>query len=83
MNSLKLMEGRVHGARYHCVEPIGATLGSCREMEDWCVRHFGEVSSVWQADKWLLEPAQRWYMNNSTFFFRNEADRTMFVLRWQ
>jgi hypothetical protein len=80
IEELVLSEGRIYGARYHCVEPIG---GNWREMEDWCIRTYGEVGSVWRADKWIEEPAQRWYANDRKFWFRREADCTMFVLKWR
>jgi hypothetical protein len=80
VTDLVLSEGRVHGARYYCVEPVG---GNWREMEAWAIQTCGEVSSVWRADKWVEEPAQRWYMNDRRFWFRNEADRTMFILKWR
>ena len=27
-------------------------------------------------------PGERWYADNRKFLFRNEADRTLFILRW-
>ena len=75
-----LNEGKIHGARYYTAEPIG---GNWREMEAWATQTYGEVGSVWRADKWVEQPAQRWYMNDRRFWFRNEADRTMFVLKWR
>ena len=57
------------------------------DMVDWCVNMFGPSSedgvehymrgapSVWT-------PKERWYANNSKFWFRDEADLLMFVLRW-
>jgi hypothetical protein len=80
VSDLTLSEGRVYGARYYCVEPIG---GNWPEMEQWAIKTYGEVGSVWRADKWVEEPAQRWYANNRKFWFRNEADRTMFILKWR
>ena len=80
ITDLVLSEGTVYGSRYHCVEPIG---GNWREMEQWSIKTYGEVGSVWRADKWVEEPAQRWYANNRKFWFRNEADRTMFILKWR
>lgn len=79
VEELVLSEGRVYGARYHCVEPVG---GDWREMESWAVRTYGEVGSIWRADKWVPEPAQRWYMNDRRFWFRAEKDRTLFIMRW-
>lgn len=79
VEDLVLSEGRIYGARYYCVAPIG---GSWLEMESWAIRTYGEVGSVWQADRWIESPAQRWYMNDRKFWFREEKDRTMFVIKW-
>jgi len=83
ITDLQLSEGRVYGARYYCVEPIG---GDWRAMEDWCIQNCGETTgSIWavEVDKTVPRPAERWYSNNRKFWFRNEADRTMFILRWR
>ena len=80
VEDLMLSEGTVYGARYHCVEPIG---GSWLEMEIWCSDTFGETGSIWSETKNLTpEPLKRWYMNNRKFWFRNERDRTLFIMRW-
>jgi hypothetical protein len=80
IEELVLSEGSVYGARYHCVEPIG---GNWREMEDWCISTYGKTTgSIW-ADKTTPEPGERWYANNRKFWFRNESDRTMFILKWR
>ena len=76
IEDLVLSEGRVHGARYYCVEPIG---GNWPDMEKWATETFGAVGSVWALDP----PSKRWYANDRRFWFRNEADRTMFILRWR
>jgi acid phosphatase class B len=80
LSDLKLSEGTVYGSRYHTVEPIG---GSWKDMELWCSETFGTTAgSIWSEDK-APNPAQRWYMNNRKFWFREEKDRTMFVLKWR
>jgi len=80
VEDLKLSEGTVYGARYHCVEPIG---GSWIEMQEWCFTQFGDSGKhIWGEPK-SPEPQQRWYMNNRKFWFRNESDRLMFVLKWR
>jgi hypothetical protein len=76
IEDLVLSEGRVHGARYYCVEPIG---GNWPDMEKWAIETFGAVGSVWALDP----PSKRWYANDRRFWFRNERDRTMFILRWR
>jgi hypothetical protein len=80
VENLILSEGTVYGSRYHTVEPVG---GNWAQMEIWCYDTFGEAnSSIW-AESPAPEPAERWYMNNRKFWFRNESDRTMFILRWR
>ena len=76
---LILSEGTVYGSRYYCVEPVG---GSWLEMEKWALRTYGEsTGSIW-GDK-VPEPAQRWYMNNRKFWFRDQKDQLMFVMKWR
>lgn len=80
VEELVLSEGTVYGSRYYCVEPIG---GNWKKMESWAIRTYGPVSSVWRADKWVSEPNGRWYMNDRKFWFHNEQDRLMFVMKWR
>ena len=79
VEDLKLTEGTVYGSKYYCVEPVG---GIWREMEHWCLEHFGSVGEHIWGEK-ASEPAQRWYMNNRKFWFRDEQDRLIFVMRWR
>ena len=79
VEDLKLSEGRVYGARYYCVEPVG---GSWREMEYWCLEHFGSAGEHIWGEK-FPEPAQRWYTNNRKFWFRDQKDQLMFVMKWR
>ena len=80
IEDLKLSEGTVYGSRYYCVEPVG---GSWKEMELWCMQTFGlTTGSIW-GEKAAPEPAMRWYMNNRKFWFRDEMDRMIFVLKWR
>ena len=80
IQNIVLAEGTVYGSRYYTAEPVG---GNWREMESWCYQTFGDVGEkIWGEEK-APEPQQRWYMNNRKFWFRNEADRTMFVLKWR
>ena len=80
VTDIVLSEGRVYGARYYTAEPVG---GNWHEMEAWCYQTFGDDSyPIWGEDR-APEPAQRWYKNNRKFWFRNEADRTLFVLKWR
>jgi hypothetical protein len=80
VEELKLSEGTVYGSRYHCVEPVG---GNWREMETWCYQMFGNAGDTLWGEPKAPEPAQRWYMNNRKFWFRDEKDRLMFVMKWR
>jgi len=71
--SLILDEGRVHGARYYQVKPVFADW---MVLEKWAIKTYGPVSNIWETN------CGRWYMNDSMFWFRNESDRTMFLLKW-
>ena len=76
---LILSEGKVYGSPYYCVEPVG---GSRTEMELWCMQAFGETTGSIYGEN-VPEPDQRWYMQNRSFWFRDDADRLMFVMKWR
>ena len=71
---------KVHGARYHVVYPV-CTFEEMsinwKRIEDWCVGTFGPEQGSW----WDEQPG-RWFMNNTKFWFREEADKNWFLLRW-
>jgi len=80
VEELKLSEGIVYGSRYYCIEPVG---GSWPKMELWCMEAFGTTTgSIW-GEKAAPEPAMRWYTNNRKFWFRDQADQLMFVMKWR
>lgn len=81
---LELGQGRVSGSRYYTVKPIinwwdrgYSTSNPWRDMATWCTDTYGPTpkDGIWT-------PNARWYCNNSKFWFRNEEDQTMFILRW-
>ena len=83
VTNLHLSEGTVYGSLYYCVEPIG---GNWLEMEKWCLQACGEsTGSIWAEEKYKhsAQPGERWYGNNRKFWFRDEKDRMMFVLKWR
>jgi hypothetical protein len=83
VSDLVLSEGKVYGSRYYCVEPVG---GNWLEMEKWCLQTCGEsTGSIWAEEKYkhAANPGERWYGNNRKFWFRDEQDRMMFVLKWR
>lgn len=79
IEELVLGEGTVYGARYYTVAPIG---GNWLEMETWCLDTYGRGDYPIWGEKQAPEPQQRWYANARKFWFRNESDRTMFILKW-
>lgn len=74
-HELEVNEGRVYGARYLTVHPSNGAKWN--EMMAWMVETFGPTAhdGVWT-------PSMRWYANNAKFWFRNEKDLTMFLLKW-
>ena len=74
-HKLELSEGCVYGARYLTVHPTNGTRWD--DMTEWMVKTFGP--SAWDG---VWTPDQRWYANNAKFWFRDEKDLTMFILRW-
>jgi hypothetical protein len=79
LEQLVLNEGTVYGARYYTVQPMG---GDWRVIEKWAIQTYGDPGVHMWGDG-IVDPGQRWYMNNRKFWFRNEADRTLFLLKWQ
>ena len=80
VEDLKLTEGTVYGSRYYCVEPVG---GNWFEMQEWSLTQFGDSGKHIWGETETPEPQQRWYMNNRKFWFRDDADRLMFVIKWR
>ena len=74
-HKLELSEGRVYGARYLTVHPNNGAKWN--EMMAWMILTFGP-----SAEDGVWTPDMRWYANNSKFWFRDEKDLTMFILRW-
>lgn len=71
--SLKISEGTWHGAKYHSVEPI---LMPWDLMLEWSAARFGDQGDLFSNE------CCRWYANDRKFWFRNETDLTLFVLKW-
>jgi hypothetical protein len=40
----------------------------------WCMEYFGVPDTTWEGGVWNF--------SNGKFYFKNESDRSMFVLRW-
>lgn len=46
------------------------------DMLSWCHNRFGQ-----RGDPWNKVP-ERWYCNDGNFWFKEESDRTLFLLKW-
>lgn len=79
IEDIVLAERRVHGARFYTAEPIG---GSWLEMETWAMDTYGGPGEFWSRHDFAWPECPRWFMNDRKFWFRNERDRTLFILRW-
>lgn len=80
--TLELEEGRVYGARYYTVHPVLPEMYHQPQetwvaMMAWMVETYGPTSK-----DGVFTPGQRWYVNNAKFWFRTEADRDWFLLKW-
>jgi len=74
--------GTVYGKRYYTISPP-MFESNWPDMELWCAETFGPTGSLWKERKNLTpEPNQRWYANDSKFWFLEEKDLNWFVLRW-
>ncbi len=80
VENLILTENKINGCRYYCVQPEG---GSWIDMEAWNIKTFGEPGDIWPKEGFVRSDMPRWVANNRKFWFRSEADRTMFVLKWR
>ena len=58
----------------YCVKPHNYSAKEWREMDAWLVNTMGYSD-------WSVEHA-RWVGSNQKYWFRDEADRTFFILRW-
>lgn len=67
---IDISEGAVYGRTYYCVEPPRVWW----EMESWVQENFGPGGG-YNSD-------QRWYKHDHKFWFRDERDRVLFLLRW-
>ena len=77
-----LGHGTVYGEQYYTVAPPMVAWPPWSDMEEWCIETFGaSTGSIWFKAN-IQAPNERWYQNNSKFWFRSEADLSWFLLRW-
>lgn len=83
--TFEISEGRVYGARYYTVQPK-CDWGEAVPwyiLQDWIEDMCGESSGTIWFDSGVPKAGERWYANNSKFWFRNKEDLEWFLLRWQ
>lgn len=73
--AFEISEGTVYGQKYLTARSTGGAKWD--DMMAWMTETFGPTAQdgVWTAD-------QRWYANNSKFWFRDKQDLEWFMLRW-
>lgn len=70
---MKITERRWHGCRYQAVDTGD---GWSLQKHEWCKETFGKNSFAWDME------AGRWYVQGHEFWFKDESDMTIFLLRW-
>lgn len=82
--TLELETGKLFGQLYYVVIPIGwahyKEPVEWKDMVEWCVSILGPSGTKENPGVW--SPGQRWYVNGARFWFKYEADRTMFVIKF-
>lgn len=58
----------------HWVQPMGYDRFEWAAMEPWLIETFGP-GGWW-------EPKSRWVGSSQRYWFRKEADRMLFILKW-
>jgi hypothetical protein len=82
--TLEQSEGTIYGVKYYAISPIFPAHAPTwfkpewNIIVEWCIDTYGPTpeDGVWT-------PAARWYVNNAKFWFRNERDMLLFLLKWQ
>jgi hypothetical protein len=74
---IEIEYGNVYDVQYHVAKPINAEQ-QWPHMMSWVIQTFGPII----AKDGMWTPGQRWYANNARFWFQNEADLALFLLRW-
>lgn len=74
---IEIETGTVYDKIYHVAKPLNAH-DKWSGMMSWMIETFGPTAKdgVWTA-------GERWYVNNARFWFREEPDLVLFLIRWQ
>lgn len=79
LKGFEMTEKAVSGTQYYCVEPVG---GNWINMLAWAKTTYGDPADIWEAHNFVWPDTARWYANNRKLWFRDEADRTLFLMKW-
>ena len=72
----RVEQGTVYGEPYHYITI--QWWNTIPQIVEWCEETFGKEDPV---STWA--PGKRWYQANyNSIWFRDEADLTVFLLRW-
>lgn len=85
--TMQLSTGTVYGEKYFTIEPSYEPSrweysSLWHDMVEWCVDNFGNIAHDVTKPTRPAEPDQRWYVASAKFWFRNEHDYLLFLLRW-
>ncbi len=79
---IKLRKQVWNGVAYNQATPYLASwsftdiIDTWDSLRDWCIKQFGPEGSPCG-----VYP-ERWYLNGGRFFFKEDSDLTLFLLRW-
>jgi hypothetical protein len=80
---LNIADGTIYGIKYYNVKPFSSINENITwdDIMTWCINTFGPSGTEYNPGVWT--PYERWYANNSIFWFRDKKDLEWFVLKWQ
>jgi len=81
--TLNIEDATVYGIKYYTVKPFRSINENIvwDDVMSWCISTFGPSGTEDNPGVWT--PYERWYANNSIFWFRDKKDLEWFVLKWQ
>lgn len=79
---LTVEEKRWHGCKYQVVHPyldswsLSQNNHTWNNISQWCYDIYGKPGDPFS------NTTDRWYLNNSAYWFRDERDLSLFLMRW-
>ena len=78
----ELTTQKLKGIEFYLFEPTGFNY-NWLHMVRWATETFSDPGKIWPEHNFVWPQDIRWGTNLGNFWFRNEADRTLFLLRWK